>query len=98
MAEQLYNDYIKSIEETTPNYHSELMAFYDKMFTDTDNFVYAIERNKIGVDYEDSLISYEISTVSGDVFHMKIFEEETLIDEIFFYKNPETDEYDEIIV
>lgn len=97
MNDELYNEYLKYIVETIPNYHSELMQFYDKMF-DKDNFCYVIERNKIGVDYEDSLISYEISTFSGNVFHMKIFEGEKLIDEAFWYKNPETGDYDEIIV
>ena len=97
MNDELYNEYLKSIEETIPNYLSELMAFYDKMF-DKDNFCYVIERNKIGVYSLDSLVSYEISTFSGDVFHMRIFEGEKLIDEAFFYKNPETEEYDEIIV
>lgn len=96
MNDELYNEYLKSIEETEPNYHSELMAFYDKMF-DKDNFCYVIERNKIGVDFEDSLISYEISTSRGKVFHMRIFEGEKLIDEAFFYKNPETEDYDEVI-
>lgn len=73
------------------------MTFYDKMFTDTDKVCYDIERNKIGV-CDNTLICYEISTISGDIIHIKVFEEEKLIDEALFIYNQETEDYDEFTI
>jgi hypothetical protein len=90
------NLYAEFVESMTKSHHSALMEFYNKMF-DKDNFCYVIENNKIGIDYEDSLVSYEISTCEGTIFHIKIFEGDKLIDESFWHKT-ETGDYEEIVV